>query len=124
MMSPFPAKGLSPTSPMDLADWLRPIFPIPANPTLLGSHPVPGVASGVTLADGRAYVADAFGGIQVFDVTNPELPVRVAASNAPVRAWSSAIGATGLFAADSEGGLIAFDAANFTPLANNLWLFH
>lgn len=47
----------------------------PTSPSLLSSLSMPGTSNGVELFQNRAYVLDAFGVIQIVDISNPSSPV-------------------------------------------------
>jgi len=44
------------------------------NPILIGSCSTPGYALNVSIEDNFAYIVDAGEGLQIMDITNPEIP--------------------------------------------------
>ncbi|MDM8521764.1 hypothetical protein QUF80_00170, partial [Desulfococcaceae bacterium HSG8] len=72
----------------------------------IGSVETPGKAYGVTVSDGKAYVADD-GGLQVIDIGDPENPVIIGSVVAPGRGVTVSDGKA--YVADWDGGLQVID---------------
>jgi hypothetical protein len=65
----------------------------------------------VAVSGGYAYVADAYGGLRVIDVSDPTTPVEVGALGTPEAATGLAVSGDLVYLADGHGGLRVVDVS-------------
>ncbi|MDM8521763.1 C13 family peptidase [Desulfococcaceae bacterium HSG8] len=75
---------------------------------IIGSVDTPGYARGVIVSDGKAYVADRDGGLQIIDIGNPENPVIIGSVETPGSAYGVTVSDGKAYVAD-DGGLQVID---------------
>ncbi len=96
-----------------------------ALPKLLGRWDSPGLALGVDVADGFAFVADQFYGLQIVDVRNPALPIPVTSEALPGAASDVTVVSGIAYVACDSGGIVSVDVRDpFRPrrLGSNNWI--
>ncbi|MHB1037418.1 MAG: Ig-like domain-containing protein [Pirellulales bacterium] len=90
------------------------VAPVYLNPVLLGEFDCRG-GQGVAVSGTLAYVAAFSAGLQIIDVTDPEVPVKLGALDTGGHAYGVAVVGTLAYVADDVTGLVIIDVAN--PLA-------
>jgi len=73
---------------------------------IAGSVDTVGEAWGLAMADGKAYVADGRGGLQVVDISNPESPIIIGSVDALFDARGVAIADDKAYVTDGHRGLV------------------
>jgi hypothetical protein len=117
----LPAGTTSATVTIEAADGIgqvttTPPLVLPVSPTsALGSAPINGFGNDVEVDGNYAFVAAGAAGLEVFDVSNPAAPVRVAGLDTPGLASSLETAGGLIYLADGTAGLAIIDATN--PLA-------
>jgi len=81
---------------------------------LAGSCDTPGDAWAVAVAGDYAYVADAFSGLRVIDISDPANPVLAGSCDTPDRARGVAISGDHAYVADEDSGLQVIDISDPT----------
>ncbi len=81
-------------------------------PSILGSVDVPGFANDVAVSGAVAYVADACGGLQVIDVSDPKNPAILGSVDTPSCANDVAISGAVAYVADGFSGLQVIDVSS------------
>jgi hypothetical protein len=82
----------------------------PAHPTLVGSCAISDIADHVFIANGYAYLAAGYSGMQIIDISNPSNPT-VAGSFDP-SPWVLHIFVVGSYAYAAAGGLLVIDVSD------------
>ncbi len=85
----------------------------PSQPEIIGSVYTPGPAWGVTVSGDTAFMADGDGGLQVIDVSNPQLSV-IGSVETPGNANGVAVIGDTAFVADGDGGLQMIDVSTLS----------
>ena len=95
--------------------------------TEVGSWDTPGCADSLTFDGHLAYVADAGGGLQVVDVSDPRAPVIVTRTDTPGHAWQAVAVGRYVLVADGPGGLLVLERTDgptleqAVPLPASTW---
>jgi len=82
------------------------------NVTRVGYYNTEAVARDAVVVGSRAYIADAYSGVVVVDVTDPTFPTFISAFDTPGEASALSIYGTLLYEADMSGGIRLFSLAN------------
>jgi hypothetical protein len=82
------------------------------NPIEMGWFDTPGNANDLAVAEGLAYIADQSGGLQIIDVTNPQMPFR--RGSLATRGGASGVALSGnyAFVANGTNGLRVIDVSD------------
>ncbi len=82
--------------------------------TLAGGYDTPDVSYGVAISGDYAYVADAYAGLQVIDISDPATPTFAGSYNTPGHAYGVAISGDYAYVADGPPGLQVIDISDPT----------
>ena len=83
----------------------------PTRPVEVGSRPLPGTAESVAVSGNLAYVADDWDGLQIIDVSNPAVPIRLGGCDT-TGAVDVYVSGNVAYVADGYAGLQIIDVSN------------
>jgi hypothetical protein len=78
----------------------------PSSPAPIASHATPGLATGVVLKAGYAYVADADDGLSIVDISEPSRPIMAATYDTAGLAQAITLDGNVAYVTDEGGGLV------------------
>jgi hypothetical protein len=84
----------------------------PVEVNLLGSALTTDTTFGVSTAGGLSFVSDYFGGVRIFDISDPASPFEVGAYDTPDRAYETVVIGNLAYVADGATGLVVLDVSN------------